>query len=27
MDVDANTKREAVKMMMTKWIEWERKTK
>jgi len=27
MEVDANTKRESVKMMMTKWVEWERNTK
>lgn len=27
MDVDANTKRQAVKMMMEKWVEWERDTK
>ena len=27
MDVDTNTKRNAVKTMMEKWIEWERKTK
>lgn len=27
MEVDANTKRQAVKTMMEKWIEWERDTK
>ena len=27
MAVDANTKRQAVKSMMDKWVEWERKTK
>ena len=27
MDVDANTRRNAVKIMMEKWVEWERATK
>lgn len=27
MEVDTTTKREAVKTMMTKWVEWERDTK
>lgn len=27
MAVDSNTKRQAVKSMMDKWVEWERKTK
>ena len=27
MDVDANTKRTAVKEMMQKWVEWEKETK
>ena len=26
-DVDTNTKREAVKTLMTKWVEWEKETK
>jgi hypothetical protein len=27
MDVDTNTKRNSIKDLMTKWVEWERSTK